>query len=835
MEDILASLNNEDQFNSNSGNTDAANNLTHGTSNNDGLDTPDLSGDYMSNFDSAFGAVGTSATPGVNDAGGLLNANGATATSPGLMDFLDTSVMGTNSMATTPLPGVGDVSNAFASSPGLGSMVLDGGDGNVGMNGGGNGKNQDSLLGFTAADMTGLPSGSPSQQPQQSPSVGTAGLLSSPLPIIGSTPLTPGILDVKTPTTSAAAAVSAVVATAAAHNNPTISFSEGLLTPKIDHSHEGRVKSGQKRENMLSGMTMAGDITRKSPDNRQQEQENGKHERVSEELKKLARSTVMSAWKTCSSLGDFVGAVRKIMPPKVEEQENNPKIISANTLNGAANGTTQNGTTMNGKIKPEPQNVMDVKGFMKLPRWKLEREAEAAILETLMSRLTAEEGASTRVVSYLRHSVMAGLVSQNELLAAIVRKTSPSLFPGQTEPTKLSSKIRLALAQLTYQLVPHYSFSKRGEALTEECTQYLAGIALILSLPSVHLSDRMLTLARAVRRRNKKAFEVVAAKVKEVEERPGALSQSMRSAIRRLRRGLSASVTPLESIAASGSSLRTLERGKQINNVITESLVPITTHVLGADIANSLAALWAHKEPRGGDLSLLTNVELAAVASSAVPPASRYVFHDRIRACEAIIHHLYDRASNESASQGYWASNERLKRLLRDSLPQVRKSLKTEFSCLMVAAAVIGAVAICIGPPMASVNSMHKMQQQHKVAVFTYADKKEAEMSDILTELCDFAVSSLEEAAESEDAPAWRGFGVWLLLLASRCGNLLQLGKCDHVRAANVLRGWSRMSGPKLMTAVGNMAASVSLSITDASDKDGSDETLYSICKDLVQ
>lgn len=119
-----------------------------------------------------------------------------------------------------------------------------------------------------------------------------------------------------------------------------------------------------------------------------------------------------------------------------------------------------------------------------------------------------------------------------------------------------------------------------------------------------------------------------------------------------------------------------------------------------------------------------------------------------------------------------------------------------------------------------------------------------------------FAVENLEAVLRAEDAQDGRPFGAWLLLLASRCGNMLQIANegnryprltgSEHVRAAKALRDWSLFGGAAVTSSglgvannfTSESAASLvmesAMRVIDASDTTGSDETLIELCSDLV-
>lgn len=165
---------------------------------------------------------------------------------------------------------------------------------------------------------------------------------------------------------------------------------------------------------------------------------------------------------------------------------------------------------------------------------------------------------------------------------------------------------------------------------------------------------------------------------------------------------------------------------------------------------------------------------------------------------------------------------------------QAKPHLSSDVSSLIVACGVVGCCAVVFG-----MGTGRNLQTDDGV--------------ECSVGLRGFAIAYLEEVLSAEDSVEWRPFGVWLLLLASRCGNLLKGGynpKCpgdtDHVRASKALRDWSLFGGTAVSSAVpanglklgnysvGSIAMESAMRVIDAADETGSDDTLIELCSDLV-
>jgi hypothetical protein len=226
------------------------------------------------------------------------------------------------------------------------------------------------------------------------------------------------------------------------------------------------------------------------------------------------------------------------------------------------------------------------------------------------------------------------------------------------------------------------------------------------------------------------------------------------------------------------------------------SVTEVASLVFGGGVGQSLRALWASREMVGGDLTFLNVIEQKAFDGASSGPLARYGIRDRIRACEAIVRYLAECAAARKSTDpwmGAWGGNERLARMLRDALPQVRNELRSEFSCLMIATAVIGSAVLCLGAALQLDDPNNGVPVTDQAAAAERMHMYER-VEDVITELSGFAVNCLEEAAVAEEAPAWRSLGVWLLLLSSRCGCMLRASRCNHARAAKVLRAWGGSS-----------------------------------------
>lgn len=464
------------------------------------------------------------------------------------------------------------------------------------------------------------------------------------------------------------------------------------------------------------------------------------------------------------------------------------------------------------------------KGLSSEGRWGLTSAGEGALLDALMARITATEAASTRYIGYLRYALVAGLVTQRGVLEACVGAG------GGAAP-----RVRYALARLLADILPHFVFTAPDDGLSGEAKLFLAAFAfvtgcgaespdLVPAVSSLLTSSRLIALARAAGRRNPSSWAPIHGALSKIEARrkrerqeedrkkgvkgegdvgegktaSAALQQQhsavveLETGIGRLRHGLCFGITTFKSIAELMERPNINMPGEKSLLHALSSVGEVASLVFGVDVGKSLQAIWSTVDPVGGDLYLLTEINHQAYKGSSAGPLARYGFRDRIRACEAIVRYLAECATNPDHLQQWlqpWGGQERLRRLLRDALPQIKADLLSEFSCLMVATAIVGSVVLCLGP------SLQLDDPNNGIAVADPVEKAaketmDQEVEDWMMELSGFAVACLEEAALAEEAPQWRSLGVWILLLSSRCGCLLRASHCNHSRASKVLLAW---------------------------------------------
>jgi hypothetical protein len=535
-------------------------------------------------------------------------------------------------------------------------------------------------------------------------------------------------------------------------------------------------------------------------------------------LREPATKVVATAWRNTASPAAFVASAR---------EELSADRISSIIGDGEPEAVTA-------KAQPKPR-----KRQRKHPlQWQLGPAAEGALLDALLARITAGEAASTRLLNYVRHALVSGLVTQRAVLDACV-----------TPRPNIADRVAHALARLLADMLPHFSFTTDDSLLAIEADQFLAAFTLILTcgaaspafLPVVATllsSDRVVAIVRASARRNANCWVPINTALARIEaSSPNLIAQplapvsasgpetlaaqdgraldlasgppfptpqsgfisayDLRTGIHRLRTGLGSGITSIQAIAArtipgSPDKAGLVEPGSQVHLAL-HGACNVAASVFGSDVAKALRALWIQREQRGSDVIVLNVIELHAFTHSSSGPANRYSFRDRIRACEAIVRYLVECSSVPGAVDQWlqaWGGTERLLRLLRDALPQVKLALRSEFSSLIVATAVIGSAAMCLGPALRIQDANDGSVELNSEAAAQQVQMFE-QVEDLISELSGFAVGCLEEAAVAEETPLWRSLGVWLLLLASRCGCMLRASNCEHTRAANVLRAWS--------------------------------------------
>jgi len=369
-----------------------------------------------------------------------------------------------------------------------------------------------------------------------------------------------------------------------------------------------------------------------------------------------------------------------------------------------------------------------------------------------------------------------------------------------------------------------------SSTLSEQTTNGASEAAAAASSQSVFLrslmDDRIIALARACGRRSPALWEQIEAQASHVIT---CTSQFMQSAGRpngqqnqagnavlvcakqwqaiclRLRDGLAAGVaTPFS------ATLIQSKAGQLTLLVIMEYVLKNTKPILGESVTLALREFWAKKEPPGGDLESLKRIESAASALHAQSEAAlgaemagaaqngekpKYSFREQFRMCEMFVKQFSEastiRDTHTDRWLNEWGGRARLGRLLRDVLPQIRGQLRTVYSCLMVATAVIAVSSICCGP------SLVQGGVAQAASVQLGANDELDELTSILGTN---SVDCLREAALAEEPPANRSFGLWLMRLASRSGALLRLSKCNYALAVRVLRSWEVINGGKPFT-----------------------------------
>lgn len=584
-------------------------------------------------------------------------------------------------------------------------------------------------------------------------------------------------------------------------------------------------------------------------------------------LAPLAVAVISESWHSNRHPAEFVSVVRKRLPR-------------------AGRGAVLEGLSNRPDLDPGPadQNVFQADDASGDSFWRLPPSSEEAILDALFSLLVKGETVSTRLLSYLQYSLITGLVSQRIVLSSCLKwvQSTPSI----------STHVVESLIRLMASIIPHYRFSFTEVDLTTEIKAFLTMFLLIIKctarwpslssdLAQVLNHDRLLVLIRACARRIPSYWSEMNAAVTALESpsetalraEPSfsprsafSVTPELRVVIPRLRHGLRSGSRSLESIATSIGNLGVTTPIDSLPGAIQLAFAVIL-HVLGTDVASTLRDLWSRKEKARGDLPVLIALERAAEkpgsGDDGQSAAVKYTFKDKVEACEAVVQFLADKSSVVGASDTWkklWGGTERIKRIIRDAIPQVKKEIKSETGALVVSMSVICCAAMCLGPALqiCDPNDGEKWNESQQEVHSEIAEETTGE-------LIAFAIESLEEAASCEHAPAWRLFGMWLLLLMSRAGGTLRASGCEHLRAVRVLRAWGGMpvgtpgfheTGRRNHASVGErgelhannemrkrssmnevvatFAASSMLAIVDSSDVSGSDETIMALCDDLV-
>eukprot|EP00177_Eucheuma_denticulatum_P007231 GFKZ01013158.1.p1 GENE.GFKZ01013158.1~~GFKZ01013158.1.p1 ORF type:complete len:751 (+),score=90.29 GFKZ01013158.1:116-2254(+) len=578
----------------------------------------------------------------------------------------------------------------------------------------------------------------------------------------------------------------------------------------------------------------------------------------------LADTVVAESWQANKNPADFVAIARSRLPTRGQG-------IPSSIVEESSSMVT---------TRVEDNEEDDLHG------WGLPESSEGALLDALFHRLCAGNAPSSRLMDYLSYSLSMGVVSQRAVVASCLKwvNATPSI----------SVNVLNALAKLLTKIIPNYRFSFEEGDLTAEVKEFLGAFTLVVrctatspflapELVSVLSHDRVIALVRACARRVPSAWQQIDDAIAGFEntgETTGNMYEDtfpprtayseapeLKKCIARLRKGLAMGIKSLESIAQSIGNIGFPDE-KATLIMALQTAFAVTLAVFDKDIAKSLRHLWSQREAQGGDYHLLVALEKGAVASSNGQGSSpKCSFRNKVVACEAIVQFLGERACLPGASErwkSHFGGKERLKRLIRDAIPQVKNEIKSETGALLVSMVVTCCAAMCLGPALRMYDANDGVDVEDPAEVSMQVTQNE-EVEETMGELVGFAVGCLEDAATAEEIPTWRSFGLWLLYLMSRAGSMLRASGCEHVRATHVLRTWASMpsgtpgthaahanskhagqgssahhpqhgsSSYANMEGVALFATPASLAIIDASDVSGSDETIRALCEDLVQ
>ncbi|CAN8075870.1 unnamed protein product [Agarophyton chilense] len=590
-------------------------------------------------------------------------------------------------------------------------------------------------------------------------------------------------------------------------------------------------------------------------------------------LRPIADNVVLESWRLVRSQRDFIAAVRRRLPRStgttaLEESSDQPGLPVLSSI-----------------TKSEPMSL-DKDGQEDL--WGLPLASEGALLDALMIRLVNAEAPSMLLMKYLSYSLLSGLVSQNAVIATYLTWT--------TSTENVSVRVMRRFAEFLVDIIPNYSFSNCGGDLFLEVKQLLnAFISVIRStarspeiapaLVQMLSHDRTIALVRSCLRRIPSMWDPLRAALAQLESAPPvepgvplnfapqsafAEASELRELVEKLQRGLCVGITSLEKILSSLSYLMLPKSDAPLPAALNTPYA-VTVQVFGNEVAGAIRELWSQKESQGGDvqhLYALVRATKPPTPNHPQPDLPKYGLTRKVKACEAAVRFLSQKASSPGATdlwRGIWGGTQRLQRIIRDGVPQVKNEITTETSALIVAMAVICVAALCLGPSL-RVNDGNDGIETTDPEVVKREQEQNQHVEESIGELTAFAVNSLEAAATADETPVWRSFGVWLLLLMSRCGTMLRASGCDHVRAVKVLRAWGGMpigtQGPHVshgtsahkhsQSGTGHQqsqsssslaqseglalfASSSALAIIDASDVSGSEETLRALCDDVVQ
>lgn len=480
--------------------------------------------------------------------------------------------------------------------------------------------------------------------------------------------------------------------------------------------------------------------------------------------------------------------------------------------------------------------------------WTLSAGAEAALLDALVARVTCGELSSARVLGYVRYALVSGLVRARAALGALVKAGAAA-----------GERTQVSLAELAGELLPHYHFEGKADALTAECADYLGAVALVLRVAKETAgavpvaarllgSARVICLARAASRRTPAHWVAVEAAISKLVGADG--PPSLANGLRKLSGGLAAGGSNFAAVAAAAGKAELPDASGTLTAAVPFAL-GVLRQIFGNRVGTALQEIWAKGPSPRGDLPLL--LDLARTAS-ANPPL---LLRDVVRACEATVRFLAERSAHAEwagAWSAAWGGRKRLTKLLTDALPQVRSELRSEASSMLVALAVAGATAMALGPALRLDEAGGRAADAADAARREAAD---SEIAEAVGDFAGFAVGTMEAGAVAEEMPPWRSLGLWTLLFASRCGALLSAAGCEHVRAARVLRAWAgaptgtpgahngsaHKSAPAARPTAAMVAAQAAeviavfatpaaWAIVDAADCGGDDATLWALCED---
>jgi len=495
------------------------------------------------------------------------------------------------------------------------------------------------------------------------------------------------------------------------------------------------------------------------------------------------------------------------------------------------------------------------------PDQEFDPELEEVLMSTLLASASMgaesnggvkSKAVSTRLLNYIRFCIAERLISQRAAVKVLVR--SPILQEG----SDYSAQTKRDLAALIAEILPWYDvMGKSPEAIRDECIDFLEAIKILLCRikETLVLSEserkvdsfirealqalsypRVIALSRCAGRRVPASWSETMSVISEFESLPTAGS-NLKSALARFQIGLSSRFENPDYSRLLGIRSRSPGRFLMDSNAFPwPNLIRVSKPVLGGPVAGALDALWSNGEANIADFQTLQNLEQSAELTRL--PSTLL---EKVRMCEMLVYTLAATANTPQgqARKQKWGGILRLRRMIRDSMPQAKPYVRAEYPSLIVACGVVGCCAIVLG------GSRSELPQREK-----------EQAVECILGLQGFAVENLEAVLRAEDAQDGRPFGAWLLLLASRCGNMLQIANegnryprlngNEHVRAAKALRDWSLFGGAAVTSSGLGAAANFTsesasslvmesaMRVIDASDTTGSDETLVELCSDLV-